>query len=150
MAGDADANDSENPPAVVNGNPLHGGLDLSAPTHAIKAENTSARSNASAGPQVSSSLTPFNESYLGKHGHSIQTQQQFSKATSRSEGEKPLSNADGIIRHLQSSLRQGQFDGPANQFQTEGTGTVQSQPDRVVSVDVANADHKQGTIPYRQ
>ena len=111
MAGAADANDNENPPADVNANPLPGGLDLGALIQAIK-ENTSARSNASAGPQVSSSLTPFNESYLGKHGHSKQTQQQFSKATSRSEGEKPLSNADGP--QLKSSLRQGHFDGPAN------------------------------------
>ena len=64
MAGDADENDSENPPAVVNGNPLRGSLDLSAPTHAIK-ENTSARSNAGAAQKVSASLTPFNEFYLG-------------------------------------------------------------------------------------
>ena len=72
MAGDADANDCENPPAGVNGNPLTGGLDLGAPTHAIK-ENTSARSNASAGPKVSTSSTPFNKFYLGQHGHSNQT-----------------------------------------------------------------------------
>ena len=156
MAGDADANASENLPAVVNGNPFRGSLDLSAPTHAIK-ENTSACSNASAAPQVSTSLTPFNDSYLGQHGHSKQTQKQFLTATLRPEGETPLdmvrSNSDGIIRR-KSSLRLGHFDGPAkkggkdepeketprpqtkaaaqthfdgpaNHFYTEGTGTVQ-------------------------
>ena len=143
MAGDANANENQNPPAGANGNPLPGGLDLSALIQAIK-ENTSARSNAGAAPKVSTSLTLFNKFYLGQHGHSKQSQQQFLKATSCPEGEKPLdmvrSNSDGIIRRLKSSLRLGHFDGPANQFYTEGTGTVHAQPDRVGSIDVANIE----------
>ena len=71
MTGDANANQNQNPPAGANGNPLTGGLDLSALIQAIK-ENTSARSNAGAAPKVSTLLTPFKEFYLGQHGHSKQ------------------------------------------------------------------------------
>ena len=48
--------------------------------------NTTARTAPSAAQKISTSLTPFDEDYLGQRGHMKLTQNQFLKATTCHEG----------------------------------------------------------------
>ena len=124
MVGEAD---NESPSEANAASNLLAGINFTSLIQAINT-NTTARTNPRTDQNISTLLTPFDESYLGQHGHTKLTQQQFMMATSCPKGEKPLdmicSNSAHIVRRLKSALWQGNFDGPANQFYTAGTGTV--------------------------